>query len=96
MQTETVQKCFNCRGTESLDYFQINDFDGVCHTSTKTKLCEKCAEKHVHFTEAGLFLKLHDGLYYHTGWGAYEKIRSQLHLDRIFNKDYYELLNHIR
>ncbi|MFB5759036.1 hypothetical protein [Paenibacillus medicaginis] len=96
MITMTQDECINCGGSESLEHFQINDFDGFCHSSKRMKICTKCTDNNSQITEVGLFLKLEDGLFYHTGWGVYEKVKSKNQLDRIFNRDYYELLRHIQ
>lgn len=92
-----MENCMKCK-KETEESVQISDFNGFCHSSGDRPLCGECKRKFMKITEHGLFLLLGtDEVYYESGpfTGGFKPVRSQGQLDRIFNKDYYEILSHL-
>jgi hypothetical protein len=94
MEDET-KKCSICgklHNKEDIDSFRINQWDGFCHSSEGIYICKDCFEETIKMTEKGMFLT-YNGYLYHYRPDCFVRINSKHDIDRIFNKDYYDILN---
>jgi hypothetical protein len=89
-----LNKCICCKRVDiENEKVRLNRDNGFCQSSCSEDICKDCLMKGSKITEFGYFLKVNDELFCDQyGWGAFNQIHSKRDIDKIFNREYYEVL----
>lgn len=93
MKCDCCNKDYN---EDNFENFRINEFNGFFHSSEPINVCKECIRNNNIFkiTSKGDFFKFKGNLYYDGyGIGVFEQIYNTEQIDRIFNREYYSILD---
>ena len=75
-----------------VESYRISEDNGFCEHSKSIDICENCFDASIKMTSKGTFLIYKNNLYYYKPC-YFDRINSKEEIDRIFNKDYYDILD---
>lgn len=86
--------CIICDKSKADIDIHLNDNNGIVLYSHNENICQECFKNNSRVTAVGIFLKI-KGRLYHDGCGFrfFENVDSKEQLDKIFNREYYEILD---
>lgn len=86
--------CIICgKDNININNIDLNDNNGIVLYSHSEDICQECFDNNSRRTSVGVFLRLNNRLYYDGyGFGCFNSVDSKEQLDKIFNREYYEIL----
>lgn len=91
-----MDKCHLCSKESELFTMHIVEDTGYMIRSYSIFMCYKCYMENLIKTEKGSFIIINNKMYHFDGYANWNLIVWEDDIDKIFNKDYYNVLNKFR